>query len=178
VRPTETTRRRVSWAVVAAVALLVLTAWAATSNALKPGDRVGGMLLVRGTVATADQKLFDICDPVILKSGRYNRRCGLVPRVRRLFIGYGFFESPPKIDTVWQRTRWAAWLDGRRIRLAAFGTSDRTLYSLRAAGGKDVTLREWRLMLVGATPGRHTIRYRAHDPAGSIDATWTFTVAG
>jgi hypothetical protein len=172
-----TMRRHAGLAVVATTMLIVLTGWIATSNQLKPGDRVGGMLLVRGTVATANQKLFDLCNPVILKSGRYYRPCGLVPRVSRLFIGYGLFAPPRDVNTVWGRTGWAAWLDSRRIQLASFGTSDRTLFAFPAAGGKDVTLREWRVMLVGARPGRHTIRYRSEDPTGVIDATWAFTVA-
>ena len=144
---------------------------------LVPGDRLGRMVFVRGTVATADHKLFDTCDPVILKSGRYERRCGVVPRARRLFIGYGLFAAPREMARVWTGTKWRAWFDGHRIALRAFGSSERTLYAFPAAGGKDVTLREWRVMLVGATPGRHTIRYRSHDASGTSDATWTFTVA-
>jgi hypothetical protein len=100
-----------------------------------------------------------------------------VPRVRRLFIGYGTFEPPSEIDEAWATETWAAWLDRRRIRLPAFGTSDRTLFTFGPAGGQDVTLREWHVMLVRATPGRHTIRYRIQSPDFAIDATWTFTVA-
>jgi len=37
------------------------------------------MTLATATVATANQKLFDICDPVILRNGRYRRRCGTFP---------------------------------------------------------------------------------------------------
>jgi hypothetical protein len=135
------------------------------------------MRLVRGTQATADFKLFEICDPVVVRTGRHARRCGVVPWARRTFIGYGFFALPSEIDRVWASLRGAAWLDGRRIRLSAFGWSDRTLVGFPPAGGKDVTLREWRVMLIDPTPGRHTLRYRARDPAGVIDVTWVFTVA-
>jgi hypothetical protein len=172
-----TVRHHAGLAVIATTMLFVLTGWISTSNQLRPGDRVGGMLLVKGTVATANQKVFDLCNPVILKSGRYYRQCGVVPRVKRLFIGYGLFATPRAINTVWGRTRWAAWFDSHRIQLASFGTSDRTLFAFPAAGGKDVTLREWRVMLVGAKPGRHTLRYRSEDPTGASDATWAFTVA-
>jgi hypothetical protein len=161
----------------AATLLVGLTGLGGTTSELKPGDRVGRMTLVKGTVATAGQKLFDICDPVILRGGRYQRRCGLVPRVKRLFIGYGLFAPPGEIDDAWAGANWAAWFDGRRIALRAFGTSDRTLFAFAPAGGKNVTLREWRVMLLSSTPGRHTLRYRFRDPAGSIDATWTFSVA-
>jgi hypothetical protein len=135
------------------------------------------MRLVRGTQATAHHKLFDTCDPVILKSGGYSRRCSSVPRIKRLFVGYGVFAPPREINKVWAPSTWTAWLDDRRIRLAAFGSSDRRLSHFPPAGGRDVTLREWRVMLLGATPGRHAIRYRFRDPVGWIDATWKFTVS-
>jgi len=65
-----------------------------------------------------------------------------------------------------------------KARLKAFGTSDRTLVAFPAAGGKDVVLREWDLMLEHAEAGRHTLRYRSRSSTGSTDATWIFTVAG
>jgi len=134
------------------------------------------MRFVKGTEATADHKLFDTCDPVILKRGRYARRCGSVPAVKRLFIGYGMFALPRAINKVWRPSTWEAWFDARRIELPAFGWSDRALVRFPPAGGKDVSLREWRVMLVGATPGRHTIRYHFRDSAGRIEATWTFRI--
>ena len=66
------------------------------------------MLVVRGTVATADLKLFDICDPVVMGTGRYVRTCAPVPRVNRLFIGYGWFAAPRAINRVWQSQARAA----------------------------------------------------------------------
>ena len=158
------------------VALVVLTGWGASPSDLGPGDRLGPMTLRRGTVATADQKLFDICNPIGAPGIRH-RQCGIVPRVGKLFIGWGWFAPVRRINLEWARVRWSAWLDGHRIRLAEFGTSDRTLFAFAPAGGKDVTLREWRVMLIGATPGRHTLRYRSQDPSGTDDITWTFTVA-
>ncbi len=136
------------------------------------------MRLVKGTEATGDHKLFDTCDPVILRRGVYARRCGSVVRVKRLFIGYGVFALPREINEVW---RPATWRHGSTVAGPSFrrlGGLDRTLSRFPPAGGKDVTLREWRVMLVGATPGRHTIRYRFRDPSGWIDATWRFTVSG
>ena len=166
---------------VLALAVIATTApasvgFGATGSPLKPGDRVGQMTLAKATVATAHQKLFDTCDPVILRSGTYRRRCAQLGPVRRLFIGYGLFAAPREIGHLWATTTWLAWFDGRRVALQRFGTSDRTLYGFPPAGGKDVTLREWRLMLLGVTPGRHTLRYRWRDGTGTTDATWTFTV--
>ena len=168
--------RRFLGFVVLASSALALVGFGATTGPLKPGDRIGAMTLSRGTAATADWKLFDTCDPVILRAGTYRRRCAQVGRVRRLFIGYGLFAAPREIGRVWAETTWRAWFDARPLALQRFGTSDRMLYAFPPAGGKNVTLREWRVMLVGVTPGRHTLRYRMRDAAGTTDATWTFTV--
>jgi len=160
------------------VTVFVLTGFGGGSSPLRPGNELSGMMLIKGTAARADLKLFDVCDPVILTSGRYTRKCRAVPRVSRLFIGYGQFDRPRVIDKTWRSPTWAAWLDGRRIDLPRFGTSDRTLVAFHAAGGKSVTLREWRVMLVEASPGRHTLRYRFRDASGVVDATWVFAVRG
>lgn len=168
--------RRSLFAVFAITTLSALVGFTAASSVIRPGDRVGNMLLVRGTAATSDLKLFDICDPVILRPGRYVRACPPVPRVRRLFIGHGVFAAPRAINRVWQSSAYTAWFDGRRIQLQAFGTSDRPLYSFPPAGYKTVTLREWRVMVVNATPGAHTLRYRRTDASSTVDATWKFVV--
>jgi len=156
-------------------AVLASTAVGAATSGLRPGDPVGHMRLATGTAATADLKLFDICNPI--PTVPQARQCGRVPRVKRLFIGYGSFDLPGKIERLWTKTKWSAWIDGRPINLAAFGSSDRTLAAFHPGGGKDVTLREWRVMLVGATPGRHTLRYRSSGPDGKSDTTWVFSVA-
>ena len=113
---------------------------------------------------------------MILRPGRYVRSCAPVPRVKRLFIGHGAFAAPGAINRVWHPAAHTAWFDGRQIRLRAFGTSDRPLYFFPPADGKTVTLREWRVMLVNATPGGHTLRYRTKDASGTTDASWNFAV--
>jgi len=168
--------RRLVFAAIAITTLVAVVGFTAEPRPLLPGDRMGAMLFVRGTAATADLKLFDICDPVILRPGRYVRSCAPVPRVKRLFIGHGVFAAPGAINRVWHPAAYAAWFDGRRIRLRAFGTSDRPLYFFPPAGGKTVTLREWRVMVVNASPGAHTLRYRTTDASGTTDATWNFAV--
>jgi hypothetical protein len=46
-----------------------------------------------------------------------------------------------------------------------------------AAGGKQVILREWSVIVIGVTPGKHVLRYRSESRSlGTTDATWTFTV--
>jgi hypothetical protein len=160
-----------------AVVVVLAGSGGGSGSPLGPGAEIGMMTLVTGTVEDADLKFFDLCDPVILKPGEYMRSCA-VPRVSQLFVGYGDFEPTRKaIEMESKQSKWDLWIDDRRVDLPAFGTSDRTLFGFPAAGGKDVILREWRVILVDVTPGEHTIRYRnRHASHGTTDATWTFTV--
>jgi hypothetical protein len=50
------------------------------------------------------------------------------------------------------------------------------LYDYAPAGGRDVVLREWSIVLFGAI-GRHSIRFRNRLPQGVLDTTWNFSVA-
>jgi hypothetical protein len=59
------------------------------------------------------------------------------------------------LGSVWKQLKWDLWLDGRHVSLPRFGTSERTLYYFPPAGGKNVILREWNVILVGVTPGKH-----------------------
>ena len=149
-----------------------------SAGSAEPGSKIGAMRLLRGTTSQADLKLFDSCNPVILRSGRRRRSCH-VPHVQRLFIGYGIFEPTRRgLARDWRRTRWDLWVDGHRVDLPAFGTDDRTLYAFPPAAGKDVILREWDVILLNATPGKHELRYRSGSgSAATTDATWAFVVA-
>lgn len=162
-------------------ALVVVTGASATSRRaanIEPWDRVGGMLVVQRAASRADTALFGIyCRPDIVRSGRYRRTCSAVPRVARLFVGYGMFAPATAVTRAWSATTWKMWIDGHRVGLDRFGTTDRTLHRYPPAGGRDVTLREWSVALVQPTPGRHTVRYHMRTLGLDIDATWEFTIA-
>jgi hypothetical protein len=135
------------------------------------------MTLVRGIEPRADDELWRFCAPVIPKPGTYHRSC-LVPHIARLFIGYGDWERTRKaLDSAWKQLKWDLWLDGRRVDLRRFGSSERTLFNFPPAGGKTAILREWSVTLLRVTSGKHVIRYRSQSRSlGTTDATWTFTV--
>ena len=136
------------------------------------------MLVVQGRMSHAQYALFGVfCETDILRTGRYVRDCMQIPHNERLFVGYGLWAPKNAIDRAWKRSKWKMWIDAQPVDLAAFGTTDRTLFNYPAAGGKDVTLREWSITLLRVTRGQHTIRYLIRDPDGSVDATWRFTVA-
>lgn len=164
--------------VLALVVVATATAAQRHSANIEPSERVRGMLVVQGAATRAQSALFGTyCEPVVLTTGRHRRTCRDVPRVRRLFVGYGIFGSMAAVSRSWNARDWSMWIDGERVSLDEFGTTDRTLSNYPPAGGKDVTLREWSVTLAQPIPGRHTIRYRFRLPQGTIDATWVFKVA-
>jgi hypothetical protein len=165
-------------AALAAVAVATLVGCGSGSNsALRPGDHLGSAKLVVGTEA-AGVTLFGRCNPVITNPGVYRRSCRL-GKSAALFIGYGASKARfATLDAEWNKTSWAAWLDGRRIALQRFGTTD--IRAFMPGRDKPVIRREWRIVLRDAE-GRHRLRYRFRGPlagsaGGVVDATFTFTL--
>ena len=134
---------------------------------LGPRGTIGAMTLVRGSEFEADGELWGgYCDPFTPTPGRYRRTCRVVPRIHRLFIGYGDLEATMKASaSAWKQLKWQMWIDGHPIDLPSFGTDVRKLYNVQG-GGKNEFLREWSVILTGATPGTHLIRIEARAPPG------------
>ena len=169
-------RRGSVFVLVALAVALLAGGFRSSPPPVRPGGKIGTMTLVRGIEHGADDEIWRFCNAVIPKPGRYRRTC-FVPRVERLFIGYGDWERTRKaLDSRWRQLRWDLWFDGRQVDLPRFGTSERTLYYFPPAGGKNVILREWSVVLVGVASGKHVVRYRSSSRSlGTTDATWTFT---
>lgn len=169
-------------ATAAAIAVLAVTTGATArdvrGNAIDPGTRVNGMVVVQGIAQESDAALFGLfCNPDVLSHGRRTRTCSTrIPHVSRLFVGHGIFAPKRTIDSWWKRVTWDLWIDGQRVRLGRFGTTDRWLLKYPAAGYEDVVLREWAIVLLQPA-GRHSIRYRTRWPSGVTDTTWRFTVS-
>ena len=167
------------------VAAIVAAPWGATGAsarvvggaAIDPGTPVDGMSVVQGLAQEADAGLFtdSYCDPVVTSPGRRTRTCRAIPRVRNLFVGHGVFAPKKSIAAAWNQATWQMWIDGQRVSLSRFGHTDRWLYRYPPADFRNVVLREWSIVLVGAT-GRHSIRHRTHWPQGCFDTTWKFSV--
>ena len=158
------------------------SATVARSDAIDPGTRVNGMQVVQGLAQDADVALFgNYCAPNVLSPGRRVRVCSTaLPRVRRIFVGYGYWDvSKRRLESWWRAHSHETqmWIDGQSVRLDRFGHSDRWLLNYPAADGRDALLREWSIVLFGAE-GRHSIRYRGPLGNGFADTTWTFTVSG
>ena len=169
--------------IVAVIAALVVAATGASAaefgtQSIEPGARVNGMFVVQGVARETDAALFadGFCDPIVLTPGNRVRSCRAVPPSRRLFVGYGIWGLSRKIvDAAWKKQSWGLWIDGQKVSLSSFGTSDHWIPSLPAANGRTVLLREWAIVLVRAK-GRHTIRYANRLPQGTYSTTWKFTV--
>lgn len=158
------------------VALVAVLAAGCGGGGAQPTDVVKGMVLASVPLGPGVFDIFTFCRPVVLQPGTYKRRCS-VPWVSELYVGYGEFAPPHKIDSLWRTLRWKAWLDGKRIDLDAFGSSDRKLNAFPAAGFKDVIVRTFDVTIFTPKPGRHSLRYlRAAADGTKQDVTWTFTI--
>lgn len=176
----------VRFGVAAALAVVSLASSASAtvvrSDGIHPGTRVNGMVVVQGIAEDADVALFGYyCAPNVLSPGRRVRVCSpALPQVRRIFIGYGFWDvSRRRLESWWRANahRTQMWIDGQNVRLDRFGHGDRWLLNYATADGRDALLREWSIVLFGAE-GRHSIRYRGPLGRGFADTTWRFTVGG
>ena len=163
--------------VIAAVLGAGLKSVGATPAPLDPGDSFGAMRLERlsndGNIAS----IFDVCNPLIFAPGVTHRHC-TIARTSRLFIGWGDFETTyPVLNRVWRDERWRLLVDGHEVRLARFGTDERTLYGYPPGSYHNSILREWRVALINPTTGIHHVRYLIYSKGGAVsDVTWTITI--
>ena len=173
-------------------AITVLTAGCLSWLFLVPGAPAGGER-VGGTIEPIDPRQRHAGCPrtrracqhndlrFLLRSGRAQEwpRCPHMqadPHVSRLFVGYGIFAPPKAIEREWKGSKWDMWIDGQRVNLAAFGTTDRTLanYPTCRRQGRHPSRveRDARETDTGAH-----VRYRTRGPTSTTDTTWTLTVA-
>src|SRR5215218_10235197 len=96
-----------SCALLFTLAATVGVGFAGSAGPVEPRGRIGTMRVVRGAGYEADLGLFNVCDPLVPRPGRYHRSCS-VPRVRRMFIGYGWSaETRNDLSRLWMRMRWS-----------------------------------------------------------------------
>jgi hypothetical protein len=145
--------------------------------ALVPGDRIDTMVVARVGWSEHVPSIFPACDPLITKPGFYRRRC-VVPWFRTMFIGFGDFRrSLPELNRAWRTQQWQLYVDGREVYLPAFGTDWRIITGFTGVPDSAVVFREWRVGLMWAKPGRHSIRYIDIRRDGVVDVTFTVRVA-
>jgi hypothetical protein len=139
---------------------------------LKPGDRVGDMLLNTRPPASMEVSIFNYCNPLLPGSpaSTITRQCS-VPEMPYISIGFGEYSTTQEeLDVAWQSKSWELYLDGYPIDLSAFGTVDLDM------GQK---IRIWNVGLENLTPGPHRLRYIVRKVDGAsepTDITWEFTI--
>jgi hypothetical protein len=154
--------------------VLAGAALAADQRPVEPGGKIGAMTVVRGDHYNADEMVWVAgCETSISKAGNYHRSC-VLPKLPRLYIGTSWNALTQKeLDNIWKYERWRLWVDGRPVDLPRFGTSDTRF---RLNNGKRAFSRSWRVILVGAPSGKHTIRYLWRLPSGATSLTLAVTV--
>jgi hypothetical protein len=154
----------------------ILAAGCGGPGPVGPTDVVDGMEVASVPLGPGVFDLFIFCRAVTLEPGAHARTCR-VPWVSQLYVGYGEFAPADELEGLWRTLRWKAWLDGRRVDLEAFGTSDRKLAAFEPAGYEDVVVRTFDVTIFTPRPGRHTLRYVREPARGAkTDVTWTFTI--
>jgi enterochelin esterase-like enzyme len=134
---------------------------------LKPGEKVGDMVLTTSRGVDWVPFFIDLCVPDPLVP---SKDCGELPMVPSLFIGFGLSENDlPTLDSEWLKTSgWELFFDNQPINLSAFGTID------FEEGGQ--IIRGWNVVIDIIDPGKHSIRYVV-DYMDHYDMVFTFSVA-
>lgn len=177
---------------------------ASTTQPLKPGDKIGEMLLTEGPVPF-DLKLpvyVHFCnanpalemDAIVAKPGVYTVEC-YMPLLSKLHIGRGWVASDEKLrDEDWSAIRTELYVNRQLVDQEAFGSLDADV-PVQAVPGEEasavinVKLRVWNVALEQLAPGLLTMRYvwhvdrdllygQASLPAGVYDITYKITIRG
>lgn len=170
--------------------------------ALKPGDKIGKMVLAKGP-DPLDRNLppyvaFCNADPMIetgstvAKPGVYTVESA-VPVLPKLAIGFGWAtDTEEHLEQHWQAIDTQLYVNGQKVDQEAFGTVDAVIPSSGLPGEDpdkviDTPLRTWNVILENLQPGPLTLRMVWHvaeeltdsistTPAGDYDITFKITV--
>lgn len=166
------------------VCLLILVGCAGSGDLLRPGDKVGAVLLSRTTSESLPyssycQRSADTPSP--LAPGSYTSSC-TVPATASLWIDDGWISlTQQDLDASWSAMSWQLYVDGQQVDLKAFGTVEDP-----GEGDQALKSRSWDLALANPT-GQHTIRviFQLHNDifdgqttysAGTYESTNTVTI--
>ena len=150
--------------------MLAGAALAADQRPVEPGGKIGAMTVIRGDDSHA-KNMWASCPTHISKPGIYHRSCS-PSKSPRLYIGASDSRATQKeLDSAWKNERWSLWVDRRPVDLPRFGAS-----VSHGFNGHDFFSKSWRVILVDAPSGKHTIHYRWRQPSGVFDVTMNVTV--
>lgn len=198
-----------SWRILAFMLLLSLSLAACIQpvaapsvQALKPGDKIGEMVIAKGPapfdLAIPPYVAFCNANPeiesnsTVAKPGVYTVECA-VPPLPKMMIGFSWVTNNEKLlNDQWPVISTELYVNGQVVDQAAFGSLDADV-PLTAAPGADaskvqsVKLRTWNVMLENLTPGQVQLRYvwnidreladeMTTVPKGIYDITYKITI--
>ncbi|MBM3238720.1 hypothetical protein FJZ31_20710 [Candidatus Poribacteria bacterium] len=134
---------------------------------VKPGDKIGEMVVKTGFEIGKTPQIWDFCFPPTTL-GVTTMEC-TVPALPELAIGIGWFAADEALrDSNWKAATWELQtIDGQQLDLNAFGTYDADV-PLTGLPGHDpneeviVKVRGWDVVLEKPTPGLHTLHIVYH----------------
>lgn len=159
------------------------TTTATSMHMLKPGDKIGEMVVKSGPAEIEGPPIWAFCSPAFSEEpGVKTIECS-VPPPPDLPVGHGWFSSDEaKRDENWEAMTWELFIDDQPVELNAFGALDVDLPQTGLPGhGPDeeviTKLRTWDVLLSDLVPGVHTLRSVLH-VSQDIDDGFHTTKAG
>jgi len=123
---------------------------------IKPGAKIGEMIVEQGSLYLPYPRINDFCGnmPQVYEPITYTSECD-VPLVSGLAVDFGWIAKETKLDSNWDTMVWALYIDDYQIDLEEFDFDEFDFI----AHGEDNKMREWLIDLKSLTPGQHTLRY-------------------
>ena len=131
------------------------TRFEAVKGVIKPGDKIGEMIVEQSTEVPY-QQIWQFCEfmPNELEPFSTTTECE-VPSVFYLDIDIGWIAKESKISSNWDAITWELYIDGYKIDLGVFEWFEHE-YLVK---GENNVSRNWVITLKNLTPGKHNLRY-------------------
>jgi hypothetical protein len=121
---------------------------------LKPGDRIGDMIVTNQEPASPSEGLSTFCKNMPSDSHTpttATMQCSEVPRGTTLNLNHGWVSATQQeLDNAWSALEWQMTIDGQELDLPSFKGEDTDEGGRRGRG--------WEIWLENLTPGKHSVR--------------------
>jgi hypothetical protein len=131
---------------------------------VKPGGKIGEMIIKTGTVKVQGPPLWAFCSPAFSSNPGAKTTTCEAPPLPELPIGHGWFAATEGLrDSNWKAMQWELYLDGQQLDLTAFGSYDADLPQKGLPGqdpNKEIItkLRSWDVVLTNLKLSAHTLK--------------------
>lgn len=122
---------------------------------IKPGDKIGEMIVEQGLPALPYPYLWDFCEYIYEKQepATYTTYCN-VPQVSGVAVVFGWLAKESKFASNWDAISWTLSIDGFMVALDDFDWDE----SVYLQHGDDNKGRRWIINLKNLSPGKHSLR--------------------